>query len=165
MWGAVTRDVGEARESELSSDYFKPVLDGGAQIARHHNNTESAHDVVRRLTAVDCPIVLRIQRELVDEHKGIVDTSAGKTINRELDEQLREHGAEFKKVWDDIMQAFMDKDEATRRDLEEEANGLQEQIERIKKDLEGMAENYAMEKERVKVTVEKMEQNAEGGRG
>ena len=161
MWDAVPHDVGEARENELSDSFFKPVFDGGAQIVRHHNNTDSAHDVIRRITEVDCPVVLRIQRELVDEHKGIVDTSAGKTVNQELDEQLREHGAEFKKVWDDIMQAFMDKDEATRRDLEEEANGLQEQIERIKKDLEGMAENYAMEKERVEVTVEKMEQEPE----
>ena len=161
MWGAVPHDVGEARENELSSDFFKPVLDGGAQMVRHHNDTESAHDVVRRITAVDCPIVLRIQRELVDEHMDIVDTSAGEAVNRELNEQLSEHGAELKKVWDDMMQAFMDKDEATRKDLEEEAKGLQELMERIKEDLEGMAENYAMEKERVEVTVEKMEQEPE----
>ena len=161
MWGAVPHDVGEARESELSSSYFKPVLDGGAQIVRHHNNTESAHDVVRRITAADCPVVLRIQRELVDEHMDIVDTSAGEAVNRQLSEQLSQHGAEFKKVWDDMMQAFMDKDEVARKDLEDEAKGLQELMERIKEDLEGMTENYAMEKERVEVTVEKMEQEPE----
>ena len=161
MWGAVPHDVGEARESELSSNYFKPVLDGGAQMVRYHNNTESAHDVVRRITVVDCPVVLRIQRELVDEHMDIVDTSAGEAFSRELNERLSEHGAELKKVWDDMMQAFMDKDEVARRDLEEEAKGLQELMERIKEDLEGMAENYAMEKERVEVTVEKMEQELE----
>ena len=161
MWAAVPHDVGEARESELSSDFFKPVLDGGAQIVRHHNNTESAHDVVRRITAVDCPVVLRIQRELVDEHKDLVDTSAGKAVNRELEEQVRQREAELEIVWDDIIQALKERDEATKKDLEEEAKGLQEQIERIKKDLEGMAENYAMEKERVEVTVEKMEQEPE----
>ena len=131
MWGAVPHDIGEARESELSSDYFKPVLDGGAQMVRHHNDTESAHDVVRRITVADCPVVLRIQQELVDENKGIVDTSAGEVVNRELNEQLSEHGAELKKVCDDMVQAFMDKDEVARKDLEEEAKGLQELMERI----------------------------------
>ena len=165
MWGAVPHDVGEARESELSSDFFKPVLDGGAQMVQHHNDTESAHDVIRRITTVDCPVVLRIQRELVDEHKDLVDTSVGEAVNRELEEQLRKRETELEIVWDDIIQALKERDEAAKKDLEEEAKGLQEQIEKIKKDLDGMAANYAMEKERVKVTVEKMEQNAEGGRG
>ena len=161
MWSAVPHDVGKAREKELSSDFFKPILDGGAQMVRHHNSTESAHDVVRRITAMDCPVVLRIQQELVDEHKGIVDTSAGKAIKRQLDEQFREHEDEFKRVWDDIMQAFKERDEMTRKDLEEEAKGLQEQMEKIKKDSEEMAANYAVEKERAEVMV-KMEQEPEG---
>ena len=50
MWGEVSPEVGEARESELSGNFFKPVLDLGAQMVRHHNTVHSAHDVIRRIT-------------------------------------------------------------------------------------------------------------------
>ena len=34
MWGEVRADRGEAREEELKSLYFKPILDQGAQLLR-----------------------------------------------------------------------------------------------------------------------------------
>jgi hypothetical protein len=43
MWGEVSHEVGEARERELTSNFFKPALDKGAQLVRHHNTEQSAH--------------------------------------------------------------------------------------------------------------------------
>jgi len=159
MWGEVPRDVGESREDELSSTFFKPVLDKGAQIVRHHNTAQSAQDIIRVIMK-NRPVVLQIQRELVDEHKDIVDTAAGEAVNRELNEQIRRHKAEMKTVQQEMMQAMKEKDEETRQELEEETRKLQEQMEKIKKDEEGMASNYAAEKERMEAKMKEMEREA-----
>ena len=47
MWGEIPQDVGEARELELTTNFLKPVLDKGAQLVRHHNTIQSAHDIIR----------------------------------------------------------------------------------------------------------------------
>ena len=81
MWSAVTREVGEAREKELSATFFKPILEKDAQMVRHFSTPESAHGAIRKIIAVNRLVVLRIQSELVDERKSLVNTSAGKAIN------------------------------------------------------------------------------------
>ena len=161
MWSAVTREVGEAREKELSATFFKPVLEKGAQMVWHFGTPESAHGAIRKIIAINSLVVLRIQWELVDERKSLLNTSAGKAVNRELEEQVRQHEAEFNRVWEDMQQALKDKDEVARKELEEETRRLQKQMRRIGKDLEGMSANYAVEKERVNVRVKEIEQAPE----
>ena len=159
MWGEVSRDIGDAREKELSSKFFKPALDFGAQMVRHDNTVQSAHDIIRRVAA-NRPVVLQIQRELVDERKDIVKTAAGEAINRELSEQIRRHQAELKAVQEGMMQALREKDEETREELEEERRRLQERMKELAKDSEGMGANYAAEKERMRARVKGMDQEA-----
>ena len=160
MWGEVSRDVGEARENELSGKFFKPALDNGAQLVRHHNTVQSAHSIIRRIVA-NHPVALQIQRELVDEHKDITGTAAGEAVNRELHEQIRRHQAELKVVQEEMEQASKEKDEVTRRELEEARRKLEEEMEKIKKDSEGMALNYAAEKEKMEAKMKEMEEEAE----
>ena len=71
-----------------SGKFFKPALDNGAQLVRHHNTVQSAHSIIRRIVA-NHPVALQIQRELVDEHKDIALAAVGEVINRELHEQIR----------------------------------------------------------------------------
>ncbi|KAF9647081.1 hypothetical protein BDM02DRAFT_3098690 [Thelephora ganbajun] len=141
MWGMVTKDVGEDRERELTTKFFKPVLDKGAQLARHHNTAESARNIIRGIMK-NHPMVLQIQRELVDDHKDITDTAAGEAINKELKEQIRRHQAELKTVQEDMLKALKDKDEEARQELEEERQKLQEQVNKARMESENMASNY-----------------------
>ena len=166
MWGEVSPEDRQDRENQLSNEFFKPVLDLGAEMVRHHNTARSAHMIIRKI-AGNTPVALRIQRELVDEHKDIVHTAAGGAIHQELVEQMRRHQDELKGVEEEIEQALEEKDEETRRELEEDRNRLQEdrnrlqeQMEKMKKDSEGMALNYAAEKERMEAKMEQMEQEA-----
>ena len=156
MWGEVSLEDGKDRENKLSSQFFKPVLDMGAQMARHHNTTRSAHEIIRRMLK-NRPMALRIQRELVDQRKDIVDTAAGKAVNRELNEQMRRHQDELKGVQEEMEQVLKEKDEEARQELEEDRRRLQEQIEKVKKDSDGMALDFAAEKERIAAKVEEME--------
>ncbi|KAF9645238.1 hypothetical protein BDM02DRAFT_3069192, partial [Thelephora ganbajun] len=97
MWGEVDPQVGGAREAELMREdiFFKPVLDKGAQMARHENTSISAENIVR-LIFENHPLPLRIQEELVNEHKNISETSAGEELNREFNAQIKKHQQEMR---------------------------------------------------------------------
>ena len=69
-----SQDINEAREKELSDYFFRPALDKGAQIVRHYDTPESAHDIIRGIMK-NHPAMLQIQREFVDEHKDIINTA------------------------------------------------------------------------------------------
>ena len=160
MWGGVPRNISESREHELSSNFFKSALEKGAQMVRHDNTTQSAHDIIQKIMA-NRPAVLQIQRELVDEDKDIIDTMAGLAINRELDKQARRHRDELEKVRKAMLRALERKDEETRKELEEETGKLQKRIEKIEKDSREMASNYATEKKRMEDRMKEMEKEAE----
>ena len=96
MWSEVPHDVGEARERELASKFLKPAPDKGTQMVRNHGTEQSAHDVIRRIVN-NHPVVLQIQRELVDEHKDIANTAASDAVNAELVEAAGRHVAELRR--------------------------------------------------------------------
>ena len=90
MWAVGSKDTNEACEKGLSGQFFKLALDKGAQMVRHHNTVQSAHDIIWEIMK-NRPVVLQIQRELVDERKDIADTAAGDSIKRELEDQIGRH--------------------------------------------------------------------------
>ena len=159
MWEEDPQDINEAREEELSSKFFKPALDKGAQMARHHNTTESARDILRKVVG-NRPVVLQIQRELVDEWKDIIDTAVGESINRELKEQIRRHRASLVELQEEMDKALAAQDKNMRRDLEEAKGNLSEQVEKIEQAAEGMALDYATEKGKMKAKMREVEQEA-----
>ena len=148
MWEEVTQAVGEAREQELITDFFKPALDEGAQLARYHNTAESAHDIIRRIMK-NQPVALQVQCELVDKGKDIADTVAGKAVNNELNVQIRRHQMELKAIQEEMVQALKDKDEELGKELEEKNYKLREQMNKIRQDSQGMASNHHGERKRI----------------
>lgn len=178
MWGDVPQDVGEAREEELTGDFFKPALKKGARLARHYNTMQSAHDIIRSVMN-NRPAALQIQRELVDEGKEIIDTAAGETINKELNDKIRHYQAELKAAREEMEKALEKKDEEfkkaleerdeqmmrvlkeqgdeTREELEEETRKLQEQILKMRMDSENMASGYQEEKRRMEEAMRQMQ--------
>ena len=155
MWDEVSPEDGQDRENQLSSNFLKLVLDKGAQMVRHHNTAESAHGIIRRIIKTH-PVALRIQEELVDEQKDIVDTAAGEVVNKELNELMRRHQAELKKVQEEIEQALKEKDEETRQELEEDRRKMQAQMDKVRKDSDEMASRYAAEKEKMEDKMRQM---------
>ena len=159
MWHLEPHNVNEVRERELSNKFFKPALDMGSQMVRHHNTVQSAHDIIQKIVD-NHPTVLQIQWELVDERKDIGDTAAGETINRELKDLTRRHQAELKELREEMMEALREKDLEMRQKLKEVKKELREKLEKAEKDLEMMAVNYAVEKEKAEAKMKEMEQEA-----
>ena len=154
VWNNGSRDINEAYERELRDNFFKPALDGGAQMVRHCDTVESAHGIIRRILKND-PTSFQIERELVIGREDIVNTTAGKAMIQELNEQIKRHQAELEKVREEMERALRTKDEETKRELEEEARRLEERMAEIAKDEEGMSAGYVAEKARIEAVIRK----------
>jgi len=161
MWGEVDPQVGEAREAELIREdiFFKPVLDKGAQMARHTNTVPSAEDIIR-LVLNNHPLPLRIQTELVTEHKDISETGAGEELNRELAAQIKKHQEDMRVLKEEMQQAIRDKDEETRKELEIETKRMQREIARFENDARRLESDYKREKETLESRLADMESEA-----
>jgi hypothetical protein len=158
MWGGVEPEVGEAREAELMEEdiFFKPVLEKGAKMARHENTVPSAENIIH-LVLNNHPLPLQIQRELFDEHKDILDTSAGEELNRELNGQIRKHQEDIRVLTEEMEQATKDKDEETRNELEIEAKRMEEEVERFENEAKRLASDYQREKSEFQARLAEME--------
>ena len=90
MWSEVELNVGDAHGAGLAEDniFFKPVLEQSALMACHENTVPSAEAIIRLLVE-NHRLPPQIQTVLVDEHKDIVETSAGQEFNWELDDKER----------------------------------------------------------------------------
>jgi len=159
MWGEVSHEVGEARERELASNFLKLALDKGAQMVRHHNTEQSAHDVIRRIMN-NHPVVLQIQRELVDERRDITNTAAGEAVNTELAEEAKRHEAELKRAQEERERALREKEEEARRKREEEKRRQEEEMRRVREEEERRALQHRQEMERAQLEARRLEEQA-----
>jgi len=136
MWEEIDERRGSERERELVSedDFFKPALDKGATMYRHHNTRKSAQQLVRLLVEKH-PKPLQIQLELVDQQKSLCDTSAGIHLNEELREQAQRHRHELEELRRDMEAAVEARDERTRAELADEMRKMQAQLARKEREL------------------------------
>jgi len=125
MWGKVTTEVGIAREEELASSFFKPALDKGAQLLRHSDTIESAHEVIRTVLE-NQRVILQIQKEMVDHWK-VSETAAGKELRKELDKQAGKRAIQLRELREMLNQTEAG-DEETRQELRQEILKLREEL-------------------------------------
>ena len=114
------------KEGELRKDpqFWEPLLKGGSRMVRWEDTTDSALDIIRMFVN-KTPEVLQIQKELVDQHKNLIDTKAGNTVNEEairLEKEYQEELSQIRKEMDEAKAA---------RDVE-----MQEALEMARKDYE-----------------------------
>ncbi|KAF8650077.1 hypothetical protein AX16_005420 [Volvariella volvacea WC 439] len=150
MWGEVSKEVGEAREKELCNEpnFFKGVLDKGAQMRRHFNTKESAEDVLRSVIK-NHPLSLCIQREIVDQGKDISKTAAGAELNADLLQQIERQREEIRQLQAEMKDAIRQKDEETKRELEYETRKLQEEMNKVQDSSRRLEFDYHQEKLRM----------------
>ena len=167
MWKGTPPDTCEVHENELSGELFKPALDKGAQMVRYHDTPKSVHDIIRRIMREQRSVVLQIQRELVDERKNMINTMAGQTVNRELDEQAKQHQAELERVHEEErVQVLKKKDdsEEMRRRLEEEIRKVKEETRKIEEETREAAEETRKAEEEIRKVAEETREAKEGTR-
>jgi hypothetical protein len=130
-WAEVTPELGNRREDELKTTYWKEMVDSGSRVERFEDTSASAWKIVDMILDVyveeNHPI--HIQRELVDFSRRIPETEAGKTLRHTFEELLQ---MQYKMA--EGLKAEAD-DPDTRAKLEENEDRIRQTIRQIK-DLE-----------------------------
>jgi hypothetical protein len=136
MWGDVTREIGAVREQQLATDFVKDALDEGAQLHRHHDTTESAHQIIRGILN-NRRAPFQVQRELVEEDREFDQTTVGEEIKREVGESTKALEEEIEELRNTLKMG-----KETRVQLEAEIAKLQAEKENFNDLSRNMNANY-----------------------
>jgi DNA segregation ATPase FtsK/SpoIIIE-like protein len=96
MWDTVDESAGSEREKELRAKFWKSMIASGSQVARFGQTYSAAWQILRRFPGVGRP--LRLQVEMVDEQKPLVQTAAGFALFQWLDHLLAHFRAMIAKL-------------------------------------------------------------------
>ena len=137
MWDKVTPEEGQQREQELklSDDLFKPLIDGGATMARLDGSQESARNVIRHLFHKN-DTVAQIVHELVIEKKSLLDTEAGMELQSEVRNALQKHQEDLRVLEDEIMEARQQNDKRTEEEAAADRRKALEDITKLRRELQ-----------------------------
>jgi chromosome condensin MukBEF ATPase and DNA-binding subunit MukB len=94
MWADVKEETGIRREEELMRDFWKGMVDDGCKTERFQHTYESAWNIVGTLSEKERAQV-QLPTEMVEIHLPLNETQAGITLNRELEQLIkdRKHAA------------------------------------------------------------------------
>lgn len=126
MWTNVTKEVGERREQELKSRYWRRMLDMGSKSTRFGNTLESAWTIIDTAVQNQCPDpqTLLLQEELVDHHLRLSETEAGRALHAFLQGVFEEQRNRMQKMREKNSYGLL-------RDLEELEKSLKETVNQL----------------------------------
>ena len=135
MWDS-TKDysVGNRRETELKSDFWKPLIDKGASSVRFMNTEETAWKIVKDLGGEKDSDLL-LQEEIVEQEKHLNETEAAKVLYSRLQGLLADQKKKVKELADGAKQ---ENDSALAASLQEEYERLNEQLEKTFEEMKAM---------------------------
>ncbi|KAH7925391.1 hypothetical protein BV22DRAFT_1034065 [Leucogyrophana mollusca] len=82
-WGDITEATAQKHQQQLLSTFWRDMISQGSRTAQFRGTSESAWKIVS-LILPKSPLILQIQRELVDEDKITPETKAGDALRIEL---------------------------------------------------------------------------------
>ena len=110
-------DKAVAKEKELrdSPKFWQPLIQRRSRMVRWDGKDahEAARDILRMFVHAT-PEVLQIQKELVEQHKNLVDTTAGATVNEEAIRMEKEYQGELIKIRKELEDAALQRDEGVK---------------------------------------------------
>ena len=132
FWNEVDKKKAAARETDLASTAFKPLIESGAILLRHDDTAKSALSIMSELI-IKKPVMMLIQQEL-NEGKKLADTSAGIAIAEDIVRLQQKHEKEMASLIKEMEEAAKAKDEALRAELAEEHRELERKMARADDD-------------------------------
>ena len=126
FWDQISTPEGARREEQLKSNFFRKLVEGGAQFMRHDRTVESSRKVLRHILPMP-PTITQFQKEIREDGKSLTETSAGSLYSQEVEMVL----AKYKKNIADITEEISyvkESNEAIRKELEEELAKLRSSL-------------------------------------
>ncbi|KKA23966.1 hypothetical protein T310_2007 [Rasamsonia emersonii CBS 393.64] len=114
MWDKVSEEEGSRREAELVAEgkWWGDMQQRGAIVRRYDNTKKGATALVKELIGIQ-PFLLEIQREIGVEKKSLIDTAAGKSVLKTLNDIQKQHEEDLRLVKEE-MQLALQKSEQSR---------------------------------------------------
>ncbi|KAF4462599.1 heterokaryon incompatibility [Fusarium albosuccineum] len=146
MWELVEASEGRRREKELvnTGDFWGLLIAQGAKFRRHDNSRQSGMRLLDELVRKS-RVVMRIQKEMVSEHKPLDQTEAGIELESELLKENEKFKQELAETQEMLEQVIKERDEKSAKELRKHKASMQKKIDRAVKG-----------REQLKVSMEKM---------
>jgi hypothetical protein len=133
--GDYEKAVSKEKELRDGPKFWQPLLQCGSRMVRWEGDDaqRSALDILRTFLHAT-PQVLQIQRELVEQHKNLVDTTAGTTVNEEVIRMEKEYQTELNKIRKEMEEAALQRDEEVKEALEISKAEYEQKLSKIRQE-------------------------------
>lgn len=121
MWGK-TKDKGaEDREKDLQDKamFWKPLIQRGSRVFRQDSGRKSGAVILNYLIDKKRPVVLDIQREMIDKKMKLVDTGAGREVATEAEKRSQKWAEEVELLRRELREANAQRDNDAKQALAE----------------------------------------------
>jgi hypothetical protein len=129
--------------------FFQPAIQAGARMLRRlHMGPASAHEIIRELLDKP-PVVLEVQRQLVDNQQNFYTTDTAKVLGKELStsEQCRQEDA--KQLEEELRIAREEHDLQTQTELQANVDDARAESLQFAKEMESLNSGHGAEEERL----------------
>lgn len=145
MWNQVKAEFEDAaydKEAQLTNDFWREMIVGGSYTQRFLGTRASAEGIISQLVGSREPVVLQIQRELVDRDMRLSATAAGSVLALGVEEDL-----EIKENRLERSEARLENESnrTTRRRLERDLKTVREERDKIQGAKEKLEERIGSE--------------------
>ena len=127
--GEYEKAVNNERDLCESETFWKPMIRKQSRVDRFEDTRESALKIIMSLIDHE-PLLLQIQKELVEENMTLINTGAGHVVNEELKKLEEKYKKELADVQKEMAEAMAQRDVEWQESLE----ASQKEIERLRDD-------------------------------
>jgi hypothetical protein len=123
-------ELAKSREKWLSEkqEFWGNMIREGARKKRFRADTPTARKIVDALMANARPIVLEVQREMINERCTLEQTTAGRYVNEELNLARKRQESELEELRIGLQEAFEFQDEALVQELSQQKKECEERM-------------------------------------
>lgn len=136
MWDEVKDEKAFQRMQERanSNDFWGNMVKQGARVERHDDIPSSARRIVSMVCQESSPLELLIQKELAQNGCALINTTAGKQLDNNLNETCKKLLEEMRELQDDL-KTKLQENQRLMKDL----GDLQKELGKIRQDRERLA--------------------------
>jgi hypothetical protein len=121
MWGKARDKGAEDRERDLQDKpmFWRTMIQRGSRVFRQDSGRKSAAEIINYLIDKKQPVVLDIQREMIDKKMKLVDTGAGREVATEAEKRSQKWAEEVEALRKELREANAQRDNDARAALGE----------------------------------------------
>ena len=125
-WNEVDAGLGSDRERQLREKFWAFMLARGSNMSRFYGDHDSAIALASQLICKD-PVILELQKELIDQGKNLDQTGAGSYVSDDIQELKAKYEKDIKDL-EKLKQELRDSDHQMKRQIRKQMNDEQTRL-------------------------------------